>query len=294
MTTTRLLPGVLLSVFLSAASAETILVKTTVDLDATAPPPPDSLREAVRRAQPGDIIKFQGTLAIELQNELLLGAGVTIEGPAQIRARVNSDGSVAFIQTTAPGVTLRNLNFRDVPVRVGDRALLGLVGFTMTDCTFTLAGALQLINVFDGVVESNHFEVANDGTEGAGSLSLSGTRNCKVRNNTFNVGPKAGGIVCLHDQDLLLENNTLNTGFSLQPDSATIRKNKLFKSGLFLDTATSEHPGAVLVEENECGVLHAQGLNMTLRKNKMSGKLGRIPTTTATFTCAILKGARPR
>ncbi len=279
--------ALVLAALVCSLEAREIFVMTTADPLPPAVPPPHSLREAVLSASPGDVIKFKGTLAILLQNDLSLGEGVTIEGPAQISSKIATGVNRAdfeAIRIITTGVTLKNLTFRNVGVTVGRlKDEQHLDGFTVTGCTFTQAGYLGLEKVMNATVDNNRFELTDDRSGDTGAaLSLTFTRDCSVTNNVFDNRHNAGGINANGDENLLVDNNKGNAGLFLSIGSGRITRNNLPERSIFVDSLTVPDPGAIDVEENECGALLTTGLNMIIRKNKLSGKLavkkeGQIP-----------------
>jgi Tol biopolymer transport system component len=275
--------GAALLIWIQSSTAREIMVTSTADPIPPAPAPDGSLRAAVQSAVKGDVIIFKGTLAILLENDLSLGEGITLQGPAELRAKIDVNDPIdvhtqrrefEVLRIFTAGVTIKDMTFRNVGVKVGREDIPDLAGFTMTVCKFTQAGQLSLENLNDALIEGNTFALTDDrsGSTG-GSVNLFGTKRCVIRSNTFQNEHNAGGITSVIDEELLVEMNKGNVGFFLEPRSATIRKNILEKSRLYVASLTFPNPGSLLIEENECGSLAARGVNMVVRKNKASGKL---------------------
>lgn len=251
------------------------------------PPPIGSLRHALSIAQPGDTIRLARSLIVNLQEDITVLPGLdglVITGPeegqgtAQIRAKIEGGDfttQLEVIKVRSDHITLRNLQFRDLSVSVGfpGSGAATITGVKVQNCLFTQAGLLDFDNVINGLVEMNRFELTQSVSGGKEALSFSSTSGCTARKNVFEVGKKVDAITAQSDVNLTLEENMGTGDYFLQPKTATLRKNVLTESRLKVDTFSESNPGHVLIEENECGVMHTQGVNMTVFKNKVSGKL---------------------
>ncbi len=252
-----------------------------------APAPEGSLRKALEIAKPGDVIRLARSLIVNLQEDITVLPGLdglVITGPeegdgtAQIRAKIEGGDfrtQLEVLNIRSDNVTVRNLQFRDMAVSVGYElgSSATITGVKVMNCLFTQAGLLSFQTVINGVVELNRFELTQSVSGGKEALLFAATEGCIARKNVFDCGPKVDGIGGLADVNLTVEENTGTGEYHLAVKTATVRKNVLSKSRLFVDTFHQSGPGHVLIEENECGVMHTQGVNMTVRKNKVSGKV---------------------
>jgi hypothetical protein len=130
-----------LSGVLLAARAETIEVTNTNDSGA------GSLRQAIldANANPGaDVIQFAAGLAgqISLTNgQLVITAGVTIEGPGANVLAVDAGHLSRVLQVQASGVTIRGLTLRNGRCPVGQVGggilVIGSSSLTLEECAIT-------------------------------------------------------------------------------------------------------------------------------------------------------------
>ena len=241
--------------FVVRAGAQSREIPVTIGSDPPFPtPPPDgSLRKALQEAQPGDTIRLARSLIVNLLEDITVLPGLdglVITGPeegdgtAQIRAKIEGGDfktQLESINVRSNNVTVRNLQFRDLAVKVGfpGSGAATITGVKVQNCVFTKAGLLDFDNVIDGRVEMNHFELTQSVSASKEALSFTSTSGCTALKNVFEIGKKVDAITAQSDVNLTLQENMGTGDYFLQPKTATLRGNVLTKSRLKVDTFSS-------------------------------------------------------
>ncbi len=120
-----------LSAMAAPALAEERLV--TDYTDDPRQPAEGSLRALLSVSAPGDVVRFERPLLVPLAGALDITAGVTIAGPGGVQ-RPSGTKKVPQVRIRAAGVTLENLEFRDVVLVASPKRAATLAGPTLQGC----------------------------------------------------------------------------------------------------------------------------------------------------------------
>jgi hypothetical protein len=231
---------------------------------------PNSLRDLVGKAKPGDTIRFASPLRVELRRPLVLATPrLRIESEGQ-KAEILGvrTGDRAFIRVTADSVTLANLKLTDVAVSFEGRAPNGPAGARVLDVEASLPGkwARRAALAFDFADD-----VRIVGGRVQGGIELQSVEGAVVQGVTL-AGP---GSVLGDDQGrrIRLERNTVESGrVTLRSQGVTVAGNTL-KPGTTLDVWVVEG-GSGSVERNvlDGARLVAQaGGRLSVAGNRLAG-----------------------
>jgi hypothetical protein len=221
----RLVPVALALVITSGVpaggrAADPIVVTATGDvLAANKPPVPNSLRDVIRRANPGDTITFQVSGPVLLKAPLRIPSGLvglTIAGPATI-----AGDKRGVLEIPADFVTLRNLRLQDVNVFGGGEDFEA-AGIRIVDNLFSADSSLSMTNTTSCEVANNRFEVTGRDMV----IGFDRTRRCRIGENVI-VSAAKWQIDDTSSEDLIVEQNRVNGAIWSTQRSGEIRNNTL-------------------------------------------------------------------
>lgn len=272
-----------------ARAAGNVLVVTTT-ADDVATPPSGSLREAVETlAQPGDVIRFDGPIEVELVANLVIRpdlAGLRIEGPGGIRAipakgkvKRRTGDAVGRIVVLADDVTLDGVNlsnhFVDAAGTYLRLAQVPVSRVKVKNCTFAGNGGVNFDNVDSGEISDCTFDV-HDVRAFSAVIDLDTTTGCKVLRNTIAALPNARqyAISDVEGTDDQFISNVAHSDVVLQLRSGWIEKTVMPEAQLFLLSPPGGATGHVSVYTNQVAKLTVARVDTYVEGNTIKAVAG--------------------
>lgn len=217
--------------------------------------PADQLAQAMAAAAPGDIINVQGGI---YHGRLVIDKPLTLIGhdwPA-----INGGGEGSVLQITAPGTTVRGFLIQNSGDSL-DQENTGIV-----------------VEAPDTIVEDNRFEQTLFG------IYLRQASNSVVRGNLIHSKPldvprRGDGIRVWYSNDVLIENNTVETGRDVvlwYSERLTIRGNVVNNGryGLHFMYCDDAHIVQNRLTNNSVGAFLMYSRRMIMEQNTVAGNRG--------------------
>ena len=280
-----LLAAVVLTLTGPAGSFSRADLKVTTGADGA----PGSLRDLVEnKAKPGDVIKFDTALRVELRRPLVVRkalTGLVIDGGTATGGKAEIAGvrtsQHAYIRVDADRVTLRNLKLTNAAV---DFAVLGAAGEVEGPLAPQIVDVEAVIDAGWVLRPALSFDFARQvritGGRVSGGIFFTGARGAQVTGVAL-AARRASGLAVsdLNSERLVIRGNMLESGrISLQSQGATVAENTV-RAGGTLDVWIVEG-GTGSVERNtlEGGRIVAQaGGAVGVTGNTVTGAWRRGP-----------------
>lgn len=261
----------ILAFFFAVVAAPTLhaaihLVKN--GLDSFQSPPDGSLRHAIETlAQPGDTIKFETPVVVNLASPLIIEASLTglrIEGPGQVgfKAPGRNQGTPFVIE--ADNVTVTNLRLRNCFINATTPDSENpITNLTVTSCIFSGRSGVVLHFTEGARIENNQF-LCHSPRAGDVAIFTLDTVDTVIAGNTFTMTAGAGLASSL-DQNFELRSNVSNAAFFCGIRGGTVKLNVVDRRVITVLQEQQEAP--IVVEDNQCGMLRVFGVDLRVQRN---------------------------